>query len=340
MRARSILLLIGAWLAAMPLAAGAAEAERAVLQTCLEAAADFSPVYPTRTFPPGTREIIAVWQLAGDQKFQELSGAFSTVDVGAAAPPGFRIAEAPMQLGASRAGRFRFELPRAMPPGRYRLDVTADGQPWQSAEFAVAAGPPPPAPQRPEELVPLAANRVSVYDFTQEAGEGAHVELPDITPGPDGRLHARASYTVAATEPAGTRIDMRRNDRLVLEEWWRLGPSGLAVTQRKAGDETLVLEPPQTILAWPPGLKAWEWTAQDQSVRQSYKMWGPLPVDTPGGKRDGYVVFMRSEQPNGPALTIERQFARGLGLVRERTVMQLGPVTAMRQDLVLRQMGQ
>jgi hypothetical protein len=45
---------------------------------------------------------------------------------------------------------------------------------------------------------------------------------------------------------------------------------------------------------------------------------------------------MRSEQPNGIVLTIERQCAPGVGMVREHTAMQLGPVTAMRQDVVLR----
>jgi len=339
MRCRPVLLLIGAWLLAIQLPIRAAEAQQATLQTCLDAAADFSPVYPTGTFPPGTTEVSAAWALGKEDNYQELMGAFVAIDVGPAAPANYHITDAQMKLGEARAGRFHLELPRPLPAGRYRLDVTADGKPWKSVDFAVASGPPPPAALRLEDLVPLTPNRVWLYDFMQEAGAGAHVELPDINPDADGKLRAQASYTVAEADGAGMRIDMRRNDRVVLEEWWRLGPAGLAVTQRKVGDAMLALEPPQTILAWPPGLRSWEWTAKDQSERQRYKMWGPLALDAPGGKRGGYLVLMRSEQPNGLVLTIERQFASGVGMVREHTVMQLGPVTAIRQDVVLRQAG-
>jgi hypothetical protein len=318
MRCRSILLLIGLSLLAIQLAIRAADAQEAMLQTCLDAAADFSPVYPTTTLPAGTNEVIAVWELGKGENYQELVGTFIAVDVGAAAPANYHIVDARMKLGASRAGRFHFDLPRPMPPGRYRLDVTADGQPWKSADFAIAAAAAPPTAKRLEDILGLADNKVWSYDFTQQAGEGAHLTLPGIEPDAEGKLRARASYTVAGTDSAGTRIEMRRNDRLVLEEWWRLGPTGLAVTQRKAETTTLVLDPPQIIVAWPPGTKAWEWTAKDKSDRQQYKMWGPVPIEAPAGQGDGYVVLMRSEQPNGIVLTIERQFAPGVGMVREQ----------------------
>lgn len=320
---------------AIVLSGGVAAAQEAVLQTCLDAAADFSPVYPTVAFPAGTKEITAVWQLGEGERYQELVGSFVAVDVGRAAPAGYHILDARVTLGNSRAGRFRFEQPVPMPPGQYRLAVAADGKPWKSVDFAIQPTADSPQAQRLEDVVPLSAGKVWRYDFTQEAGEGAHVSLPDVEPGPDGKLHATATYTVAGTDDAGTHIEMRRNDKLVLEEWWRLRHTGLAVTQRRADDQLTQLQPPQLMLAWPPGIRTWDWPAKDAPEREHFAMWGPLPIDSAAGKVPGYIVLMRTEQPNSPVSTIERQFAPGIGMVREHTVVQVGPVTAVRQDVVL-----
>lgn len=305
------------------------------MQTCLDAAADFAPVYPTDLFPPGTNQITAVWQLGRNQQVRELVGSLVALDVGAAAPAGARILGAQVALGNSRSGRFRFAQPGPFPAGRYRLEVTADGTPWRSAEITVQPEQNPPAPPL-AEIVPLTVGKLWRYDFTQEAGEGAHVGLPDIQPGPDGKLHASVTYTVAGVDEAGAHIEMRRNDRLVLEEWWRLGPGGLAVTQRRAEGQSARLDPSQPLLAWPPGVKTWDWPSAAASPHEHVEMWGPLPIDAGAAKVPGYIVLSRTEQqPDGMVGTIERDFAPGLGLLREHTVVQIGPVTALRQDLVL-----
>lgn len=306
-----------------------------MLQTCLDAAADFSPVYPTDLFPSGTNQITAVWQLGGREQVRELVGSFVAVDVGTAVPAGYHILEAQVALGNSRAGRFRFAQPAPLPAGRYRLEVTADGAPWRSAEFTVQPEQSTPAPPL-AHVVPLTVGNIRRYAFTQEAGEGAQVGLPDIAPGADGKLHASVTYTVAGADHAGTRVEMRRNDRLVLEEWWRLGPSGLVVTQRRAEGQLAPLDPPEPLLAWPPGVKSWDWPSASASPHERVEMWGPLPIDAgAGGKVPGYIVLSRTEQPGGMVGTIEREFAPGLGMIREHTVVQIGPVTALRQDVVL-----
>lgn len=312
-----------------------ARAQSPTLQTCLDAAADFSPVYPTTTFPPDTNEITAVWQLGAGEHIQELVASFIAVDIGSAAPANFHILDTRVTLGNSRAGRFRFEQPRILPPGRYQLAMAADGKPWQSADVTIEPDQGSPPVQSLEQLMPLSPGKVWRYDFTQEAGEGAHVSLPDVQPGPDGKLHATATYTVAGTDEAGTHIEMRRNDKLVLEEWWRPGPGGLAVTQRRADGQLVPLKPPQLMLAWPPGIRSWDWPKADAAEHQHFEMWGPVPIDTAGGKVPGYIVLARTAQPNSLVTTIERQFAPGIGMVREHTVVQLGPVTAVRQDVVL-----
>lgn len=336
-RSRPARLLLGilAMVLAIVLPACAAAAQERGLQTCLDAAADFSPVYPTSIFPAKTKEVTAVWQLGEGERYQELVGTFIAIDVGAAAPANYRILGARVTLGNSRAGRFRFEQPAPLPAGRYQLAVTADGKPWKSVDFDIEPTRPNPPVQRLEDVIPLSAGKVWRYDFTQAAGEGAHLSLPDVEPGPDGKLHATATYTVAGTDDAGTHIEMRRNANLVLEEWWRLGPTGLAVTQRRADGHLVPLEPPQLMLAWPPGTRTWDWPAKDAPEHEHFTMWGPLPIDSAAGKVPGYVVLTRTEQPNSLVTTIERQFAPGIGMVREHTVVQVGPVTAVRQDVVL-----
>ncbi|MBV9758891.1 MAG: carboxypeptidase regulatory-like domain-containing protein [Alphaproteobacteria bacterium] len=327
------------WLLGLLLAAsaiGTAGAQEASLQTCLDAAADFSPVYPTDEFPYGTNQVTAVWQLGAGEQVRELAGSFVAVDAGAAAAPGARILQAQVALGTSRAGRFRFAQPGPFPPGRYRLEVTADGAPWRSAEFTIQpeqVAPPPPL----AAVVPLTVGTIRHYDFTQEAGEGAHVALPDIQPGPDGKLHATVTYTVVGTDDAGAHLEMRRNDRLVLEEWWRIGPAGVAVTRRRAEGQLAPLQPPQPLLAWPPGVKSWDWPSPSASPHEHVEMWGPLPIDAGAwGRVPGYIVLSRTEQqPEGMIGTIERDFSPGLGLLREHTVVQIGPVTALRQDVAL-----
>ena len=333
MRSGWIGLLLGVLAVGLP--ASVAKAQQPVLQTCLDAAADFSAVYPTTTFPSDTKEVTAVWQLGAGERYQELVGTFIAVDVGGAAPANYRILETRVALGNSRAGRFRFEQPRPLPAGRYQLVVTADGKLWKSVAFAVVPNAQNPPVQRLEDLIPLSPGKMWRYDFTQEAGEGAHVSLPDVEPGPDGKLRATATYTVAGTDDAGTHIEMRRNAKLVLEEWWRLGPAGLAVTQRRADNQLVPLEPPQLMLAWRPGIRTWDWPAKDAADHEHFMMWGPLPIDSAAGKVPGYVVLTRTEQANSLVSTIERQFASGIGMVREHTVVQLGPVTAVRQDVVL-----
>jgi hypothetical protein len=317
---------------ALPLGAAAQEAS---LQTCLDTAADFAPVYPIDQFPTGTNEVTAAWQLGASEQVRELIGSLVAVDVGAVAARGSRILKAQVALGNSRAGRFRFAQPGPFPAGRYRVVVSADGAPWRSAELTIQPeqrAPPPPL----AEVIPLTVGETWHYDFTQEAGAGAHVELPDIQPGPDGKLHASVTYTVVGKDDAGVHLEMRRNDRLVLEEWWREGPAGLAVTQRRAEGQLAPLDPPQPLLAWPPGVKSWDWPAAAASPHEHVEMWGPLPIDTRTAKAPGYIVLSRTEQqPDGMIGTIERDFVPGLGMVRERTVAQIGPVTALRQEIVL-----
>jgi hypothetical protein len=325
-----------------------AGAQTPLLQLCLAEAADFSPVYPTQVFPANAREIAAVAHLAPGESHKVLTATWIAVDVGKAAPPNKEIAKSNIPLNKMTKVAFRLSLLGAMPVGKYRLDVLADGNPWKSAEFTVMETIKTPDVKQPADLLPLRQGQVWTYSYVQEAGPGAKISLPDVTPDADGKLRFAVTLTVAGADAAGSRVDLRRNNALVFQEWWRLDSSGLASTQRKAVDPQakdaledltqnplIKLDPPQMLLRWP--LRApqvWTYTPTDHSYSQTIHMWGPLPMKSPAGNSPGYLVLIEQKESLG-ALTAERQWMPGIGLVREVIISTVGNRLAGRTEMVL-----
>ncbi len=226
--------------------------------------------------------------------------------------------------------------PNPLPVGKYRLEVTADGKPWQSVEFSIVAAPQASAVTRPEDLLPLSNGQVWTYAFVQEASEGAKIDLPGVTPDADGKFRATVTMTVAGTDAAGSRIESRRNNKLVFQEWWQLGNKGLVATQRKTDEEFVVLTPLQIFWQWPLTTPTiWEYYPQDKSYQQTYRMWGPVPIKGPTGEAPGYVVLVEQTSPL-VRMTVERHFLPGVGLVREVIISALGDKILNRQELVLK----
>ena len=188
---------------------------------------------------------------------------------------------------------------------------------------------------RDDELLPLQSGKTWTYSFVQESGRGAKISFPDLKPGADGKYRATVTMKVAGSDASGAHIEMRRNDRLVFEEWWRIDKQGLVATQRRTESETVGLTPPQVV--WKLPLKApakWSYHPKDKSYEQKYSMWGPLPVKAPGGEVPGYVVLV--EQPSrAGSTTVERHFVPGVGMVREIIVVALGDELVSRQEMVL-----
>lgn len=319
-----VLLLASSWVGA----------EEGFLQTGIEANADYSPVYASQVFGASTRELKAVFRLGSGEKFKMLEGTWIAVDVGSAAPPNTTVAKSSIRNATK--GSFKLSLPRGLPLGKYRFDVTADAKAWKSVEFTAVPDMAAPLVAGPESLLPLKPGQTWTYDFMQQGGSGAKISLPGVTPDAQGRFHATVTLTVAGTDDAGAHIEMRRNNELVFNEWWRLDQKGFSATKRKAGDEVTVLDPPQVLFAWPLKTpKSWYYTPSDKSYKQTYKMWGPLPIKTPAGEKAGYVVFV--EQRAKPVnITVERQFVPGIGLVRETIVTAVNDDMVTRQELVLK----
>lgn len=332
-----------------------AEREAASLQLCLAAAADDSPVYPTRTFPPGTKEVLALFQLGQGETPRKLAGTWVALDIGNAAPKDSVIAKSELRV-RGRRGSFRLtgRGPAGLPAGKYRFDLMADGKPWQSVDFTIVAVGRPHDVQRPADLLPLTSGKVWTYAFLQEAGPGAKVSLPGITPDADGKLRATVTLTVAKTGERGTLIELRRNGAHVFDQWWRVDGSGLRLTGiQVVGEELAPVDPPEVL--WPFPLRTpqtWRWEsnteavlkelgAKDSRLRRVFHMWGPLPVNGPRGEAPGYVVLSEErvkpqEGMQALAITVERHFLPGAGMVREVIIQALNTEMVSRQELMLK----
>src|SRR5438132_1512806 len=180
----------------------------ASLQTCLAAAADYSPVYPTVVFPLTSPELDAVFRLGQGEHYKRLSAKWIAVDVGSVAPPN----------------------------------------------------------------------------------------------------------TLTGTEVQGVHLAWARGGVPFSEEWWQLTDRGLAASQRRMDGEMVALDPPQIVLAWPVAMgRRWDYVSRDHALRQSYRIWGPVPVKGPQGEAPGYVVLVQQKGPIATT-TVEREYLPGLGM--------------------------
>jgi len=304
------------------------------VQMCLATAADFSPVYPGTEFPGNIREISCAFQI-GDQDIKKLTSIWTAVDVGDVAPPNYEMTRNELSVSSMKRGALRYSQNGPMPVGKYKVDVLADGKPWQSLQFTIVHPPDAMAIGKPEELFPLDEGRSWKYNFVQQAGQGVTITIPGVEPDAEGKLHAHITMNVAKSEPAGTHIEILRDGALVAEEWWKLDARGLTAQQRKIGDELIKLDPPQVL--WPLPLespKQWKYETQDGAVTQTNQMWGPLPLNDPGHAGDGYIVLIEQPNPIG-RMTVERHFIPRFGLTRETIVSAMNGELTNKQDMSL-----
>jgi hypothetical protein len=331
---RSLLL----WLACLVIVHGSAEAQPAAgsnLELCLAAAADYSPVYPTHVFPAGTtREVTAVVRLGKGESYKKLEASWIAVDAAKAAPNQV-ISKTTLPVRGDRGAIHMRAGARGLPPGKYKLEVTADGEPWRAVEFSVVPVEAPEVKQ-PADLMPFKPGTVWRYAFEQEFAPGVKFDLPAGEKlDADGRLRVTLTRTAIAEESPGLHIETRRNNRLVEEEWWQLTDAGLVVTKLKSGGQEETFDPPGRLWPWPLKMpQRWTFKPAGMPFAQTFRMWGPVPVKGPGVEAPGYVLLM--EQPSRPiALSVERHYLPGVGLVREVVVQARNGVMLTRWENVL-----
>ena len=334
---KTLLLCFAALAAAAPPRTAVAQTNNSSLQTCLAAAADYSPVYPTAVFPVTSPELDAVFHFGPSEHYTRLHAQWIAVDVGKTAPPNTLAGENALKLQRNTtAGVLRFELRKGFPTGEYRLDVTADGKPWKSAVFQVVPGSRGADQGGLGALIPLSKGRVWTYAFVQEPGGITKISKapPGATLGADGSVRATVTATVAGTDGEDARVAWARGGVPFSKEWWRPTPRGLAAVKRTVNGESITLDPPQVFFPWPVGMgRRWSYTSRDKAIRQSSRVWGPVPVKGPTGEAPGYVVLV--EQKGRVATSVEREYLPGVGLVRSITITSVGPEMMSREQLVL-----
>jgi hypothetical protein len=128
-----------------------------------------------------------------------------------------------------------------------------------------------------------------------------------------------------------------------MQEWWLLDDKGLSATQRQVGDDSAtILDPPQLI--WPAAgasTSPLAWTCQSKHVAMAdtCHRWGPLPIDTPMGQRQGYVTLC--EQKGGQSkMTTERHWVPGIGMTHEIVVNAIKDQLLSRQEMDLISVGE
>ncbi|HUP46925.1 MAG TPA: hypothetical protein VM779_15570, partial [Thermoanaerobaculia bacterium] len=300
----------------------------------LSAAADYSLVYPTSLIPAATKRVAVAFRFDRESRHEKLTGTLVAVDVGDAAPRDTEVASTTINVKGSDRGVLHFTLPRPFPPGTYRVDATTADGPWSSIEFQIAP-PTAAAALTPAALLPLEPGTTWRYDFTQRAGSGARMNVPEDQIGADGVYRAKATLGTTTAEEAGARIEVRRAGELQTEEWWRAGETGIAATRSREDGQLTILDPPRPVFPAPVELpREWEYEAGDGSFKLEYRMWGPLPVEGPSGQAPGYIVFLKHDGP--VVTTAERHFIPGVGMTREVIVLAIGGKLMSRQEMVLR----
>jgi hypothetical protein len=309
-------------------------AAQAGFQLGLAPAADYTPVYPSDTFPSKATEFAAIFRLGPGEKFRKLTANWIAVDVGGVVPPNHVVLTREQAVGQERLGAFRFRA-NAAPPGKHRIEILADGQPWKTVDFDVVELPATAGQSEAGSLFPLETGTTWNYNLTQEAGEGAKLEAPPgVKLDSEGRFRATVLATVAGKDSTGAHVEWRRGGEIIEAEWLRLDPEGLVRTQRLVEGTPVSLTPPELLLPGPdrtPARGEWEAPAYDYQLR--YRVWGPLPLRGPGGIAPGYVTLAIYPPPF--ETTVERHYLPGVGMVREVVVAARGGRRVERRELVL-----
>ena len=239
-------------------------AEAQNLRMALAAAADFTPIYAFGKIPSNIRGIVAIAEL-GISKPKKLVASYFKVGDNAGAPDE-KIAEQEQVVGDAPQIVLRYAAPHDWAPGKYRLDVSADGRPWQSVEWEVVPPLPPPVLGSADDIMPLRVGMTWPMAFTSRSSPQVTVTLPEAERDAKGVYHMSAAITIPGVEQDGVHVRHTRNGKLAEEELWQVGGGGIAVIGRLAGAKPLRVDPPLLIIPFPlPGPeKSWDWRSGEE----------------------------------------------------------------------------
>ena len=311
------------------------------LTPCLAMDAAGGPIYPTNTFVPSGKELVAVFSLGPDEAFDKLSSRWIAVDVGDVAPANTKLAENELELKGRRSGLLRYSQTGPLPVGKYKLEVTAGGKEWKTAELTVVE-PPPEAVERDKAapLFELGDGKAIGYTMTVTPGAGVKLNIPNAKAGDDGVVRAELLQKFAAPDDNGIPVETHINGKLVSTGYLKNDSTGLTLVAQKRGDKVVKAEEPHPFFKLPlaHGME-WPYKAGQKATGVA-RVWGPVPVEGPEGPKPGWVIvgkediISESGAPAG-AVTTERHFLPGFGMVKEVRTSTIGGKLDSRQEVAL-----
>jgi hypothetical protein len=309
------------------------------LVPCLAMAADNTPVWPSNSLPSSKR-VTVVFRIPKDRDAKVLGSRWFTTE----GTEGL-VAESTLDLKGMKTGWLRLELNQPAPSGKYRLDTTLDGKPWESVEFQVTPPPQQSQPATPADLIPLTEGTSMTYDMVIRSYGSTRIEVPGVQPDADGAYRAALVMSVGKVDENGAHYTGSINGNPSGEMWVKVDEKGLQAVKRKTGDEIKMLQPPQMIQPLPAVLDdgtRWTCTTKDKG-KQELELIGPIPLEGPDGTAAGYLIFSREEFSTGKPgesasqgkETIERYYIPKVGLIREVHVNVLDGNLTSREEITL-----
>jgi hypothetical protein len=172
-------------------------------------------------------------------------------------------------------------------------------------------------------LIPTADGTTWVYEMAQETG--AEFTLSDAKVGPDGKVHALATYRITGTQEVDgknlLKFEMHRDGVITNTDLMSVDEHGIVCAARiDQYGELTKLDPALTMIAAP--LKAgasWEFNGKlgDSIEKQHYDVVGEEDVDLPAGKFHAFHIH--GEQTAPVRMTIDRWFVNEVGIVKDVT---------------------
>ena len=175
-------------------------------------------------------------------------------------------------------------------------------------------------------VIPTESGMTWSYRLTQQLGAG--VSLPGATQNEDGSMRSDVIYRVAGTENLdGTKVwkfEMHRDGMITNTDLILVDEHGIHCVGRVGTDGNRIsLEPAQTMVAAP--LTAdltWDFDgkAGTTAVRQHYAVAGEEDITVPAGQFHAFHIHAEQTEPD--AMTIDRWFVPGTGIVKDITTMR------------------
>jgi hypothetical protein len=143
-----------------------------------------------------------------------------------------------------------------------------------------------------------------------------------------GEIRAQVGSTLRVAGIECRMIEMVVNGEVAQRECYRVTADGVYAYQRSYAAGTVVLEPPQRMLASPVTVgKKWQWAGRvgEHDVAMDYT-WARREVAVvPAGRFDAMQLYF--EGNIGPQVRIQswRWFAPGVGMVKEDSTLTQGP---------------